>query len=95
MTRLARPEPIAPDALHSVTGGLGVMPNRVPLPTEDTPQTNNYFIGFATDANDKITGDHLSNSMIGRDGNDTLSGIGGDDILSGGHGRDSLHGGSG
>ena len=46
-------------------------------------------------ANDRLTGNALSNALDGRVGNDTLSGLGGNDRLTGGFGNDVLIGGAG
>jgi hypothetical protein len=42
-----------------------------------------------------MTGNALSNALIGSDGTDILSGAGGNDVLRGGAGADTLNGGSG
>ncbi|MGF6227725.1 Ca2+-binding RTX toxin-like protein [Inquilinus ginsengisoli] len=44
---------------------------------------------------DTMTGNALSNALVGFDGHDVLSGAGGNDTLRGGMGADTLNGGSG
>ena len=48
-----------------------------------------------SDNNDSITGDTLSNILLGAGGADSLSGAAGDDCLVGGTGNDTLSGGTG
>lgn len=50
---------------------------------------------IATEGDDALSGDDMSNVLSGLGGNDTLYGYGGDDTLDGGVGNDSLEGGSG
>ena len=44
--------------------------------------------------NDRLTGDHRANTIMGGDGDDTISGGGAMDVLHGGKGDDSLSGGA-
>ena len=55
----------------------------------------NVEILFATNFDDTLRGDSLSNTLFGEDGNDQLFGNAGDDSLSGGDGDDILSGGGG
>ena len=48
---------------------------------------------FATNFNDSLGGDGLSNALYGNGGNDTLFGYGGADYLYGGNNNDTLNGG--
>lgn len=54
----------------------------------------NFEIVYGGSANDKLTGDGLSNGLYGNNGNDVLSGGAGADLLRGGTGVDTATGGT-
>lgn len=53
------------------------------------------FLTSDTNANVRLGGSELANTIVGGNGRDVLFGLGGNDVLDGGRGRDDLRGGIG
>ncbi|WP_439597912.1 hypothetical protein [Falsiroseomonas sp.] len=77
----ARPQPLAPEALHNVTGGEGGRGGGGPL--------------FGTGTADEVFGTEHADRISTGAGRDLAVGGAGDDVIGGGEGNDRLLGGSG